>query len=784
MAKKADGAKSGGAAVPDLVQPKVRSNFADTALWVANLTTDSNGMAEVELEMPENLTTWKINVYGVGHGTRVGSGSAEVITRKDLLVRLQAPRFFVQKDEVVLSAIVNNYLPSAKNVRVSLELDGPQIRALDTMTTTVNIKPNDEARVDWRCQVMEPGDIKVRMLALSDEESDAMEMTFPVKVHGFLKMESFAGTVRPGTPSSLVNLVVPSERQPDKTRLEVRYSPTLAMAMIDALPYLNDYPHGCTEQTLNRWLPTLMTQKMLIEMGIDLEDVARKKTNLNAQEIGDDRARADQWRRKHLDPVWSKEQVDLMVQEGIDRLAAMQVSDGGWGWFSGWGERSYPHTTAVVVHGLQVARNNDLSIKGSMLQRGINWLDQYQKTQVQRIKNFEKKVRPWKSSADNLDALVYMILTEEDFDNPEMREFLYRDRNNLSVYAKAVFGIGLHKVGDKEKLAMILRNIDQYVVQDSENETAYIKNPQQGYWYYWYGSEIEANAYYLKLLSRTDPKGKTAPRLVKYLLNNRKHATYWNSTRDTALCVEAFAEYITATGENRPDMTVEILIDGKLQKEVQITPDNLFTFDNKFVMTGSDVTDGKHQVEIRRKGDGPVYWNAYLTNFSTEDYITRAGLEVKIDRKFYKLTPVDKKIKVSGSRGQAVDQKVEKFKRTELKDLATVASGDLIEVELTVVSKNDYEYLLFEDFKPSGFEAVDVRSGYTRNGLRAYTEFRDDRVNFYVPNLARGNHSVSYRLRAETPGRFSALPARIEAMYAPELKGNSDEIKLKVVDKD
>ena len=146
------------------------------------------------------------------------------------------------------------------------------------------------------------------------------------------------------------------------------------------------------------------------------------------------------------------------------------------------------------------------------------------------------------------------------------------------------------------------------------------------------------------------------------------------------------------------------------------------------------------------------------------------------------MTSVDKKIKVQGSRGQAVNQKVEKYERTELEDLSTVSSGDLIEVELTVVSKNDYEYLQFEDFKPAGFEAVNVRSGYTNTGLRAYTEFRDDRVNFFVRKLARGNHSVSYRLRAEVPGRFSALPARVAAMYAPELKGNSNEIKLNVVD--
>ena len=78
---------------------------------------------------------------------------------------------------------------------------------------------------------------------------------------------------------------------------------------------------------------------------------------------------------------------------------------------------------------------------------------------------------------------------------------------------------------------------------------------------------------------------------------------------------------------------------------------------------------------------------------------------------------------------------------------------------------------------------MDVRSGYNGNELGAYVEFRDKRVVFFVHRLMQGKHSVSYRLRAEVPGEFSALPARIEAMYAPELKGNSDEDKVKVVDK-
>jgi hypothetical protein len=328
---------------------------------------------------------------------------------------------------------------------------------------------------------------------------------------------------------------------------------------------------------------------------------------------------------------------------------------------------------------------------------------------------------------------------------------------------------------------MVMRNISQYVQQDNENQTAWLNLPD-GYWWYWYGSEYEAQAYYLKLLARTDPKSAKASGLVKYLLNNRKHATYWNSTRDTALCVEALADYIRASGEDKPDMTVEVLIDGELRKSVAIDADNMFSFDNRLYLSGKDVPSGEHTIEVRRRGKGPVYFNAYLTNFTLEDYIKKAGLEVKVERRFFKLIPEDKKMSVAGARGQVVNQKVEKYRREELADLATLKSGDLLEVELVVESKNDYEYLIIEDKKPAGFEPVDVRSGYNGNPMGAYVEFRDERVCFFLRTLARGTHSVSYRTRAEIPGKFSALPARIQGMYAPELVGNADEIKLRIED--
>src|SRR5690606_37820878 len=159
------------------------------------------------------------------------------------------------------------------------------------------------------------------------------------------------------------------------------------------------------------------------------------------------------------------------------------------------------------------------------------------------------------------------------------------------------------------------------------------------------------------------------------------------------------------------------------------------------------------------------------------------GLEIKVERTFYRLVQREGASDVvQGSRGQVIDQAALKYDRVELPNLSEVESGALIEVELTIESKNDYEYVVFEDRKAAGCEPVELQSGYTQGGLGAYVEFRDEKVAFFLRRLARGTHSVSYRLRAEIPGHFSALPTRAYAMYAPELRANSNEMKLRIAD--
>jgi hypothetical protein len=248
------------------------------------------------------------------------------------------------------------------------------------------------------------------------------------------------------------------------------------------------------------------------------------------------------------------------------------------------------------------------------------------------------------------------------------------------------------------------------------------------------------------------------------------------------MVVESLAGYIRVSGEDQAQMTVEVLVDGAVRKTVQITPETLFSFDNALALNGAEVTSGEHLIELRRSGGGPLYYNVYLTNFTQEDAITAAGLEVQVQRRFHRLERDDRQVSVEGQRGQVVKQQTLKYRRIPVQPGDLLPSGTLIEVELVIDSKNDYEYLLLEDHKPAGFEPDDQRSGYVNEGLWAYRELRDDRVAFFLSNLARGQHSISYRIRTEAPGKVSALPAVIEGMYAPELVGNSDEMKLQVAD--
>jgi uncharacterized protein YfaS (alpha-2-macroglobulin family) len=468
-----------------------------------------------------------------------------------------------------------------------------------------------------------------------------------------------------------------------------------------------------------------------------------------------------------------------MVEAGVQRLTDTQNGDGGWGWFSNSYEVSGAHTTATVVRGLLIARQNGVAIVPDVLERGLNWLEQHQNGELQKLQNAASKTEPYKTSVDNADALVFHTLVQAGRRNDAMQTLLYEKRADLSVYGKALLAWATHTLGSQEQTAMLRRNIEQFLVEDPENETAYLRD--QSPWWYWWGSQIEASALYLKLLAAVEPRGRVAPRLVKYLLNNRKHATYWDSTRDTALVVEAFADYLRASGETQSDVSGEVWLQGKRLGSVHFTPETMFTAETTIQIAGNAVPSGQQTLEIRRTGKGPLYYSAYSSNFTLAEEIAASGLEVKIERRYYLLEPAHKALELAGKRAQVVAAERAAYDRISIDDLKALPSGTLVEVELLVESKNDYEYLMIEERKAAGLEPVDIQSGYQyQEGLGVYREMRDKHVAFFLRTLPRGQHSLRYQLRAEAPGRFTALPAVISGMYAPELAGNSADKDIRV----
>src|SRR5207237_7447942 len=132
---------------------------------------------------------------------------------------------------------------------------------------------------------------------------------------------------------------------------------------------------------------------------------------------------------------------------------------------------------------------------------------------------------------------------------------------------------------------LVLRNILQFAERDDSNETAWVRTPET-FWWFWWNNDIEANAWALKALVTLDPQNDLAPRLVKWLLNNRRNGYYWRSTRDTALVIAALTDYLRASGEAAPDYALTLNLDGQPMKEIRVSKTSVFTFDNHLVLFG------------------------------------------------------------------------------------------------------------------------------------------------------------------------------------------------------
>ncbi len=751
---------SGGGAGGDLKSPTVRQDFRSTAYWQPTIVTGADGKAQIKVKFPDSLTTWRATARTISTQTAVGNVTYDTKTNKDVIVRLQAPRFFTERDEVVLSANVHNYTDSPLKIRVVLDAQGLEV--LDDVETWVTIDAHGEQRVDWRARALEQGQAKISVSAQASEDADAMVKTYPIIPHGIEKFIAKSLAVKNAgteTVQQLFLLDIPSERIKESTSLKLMLSPSVAATMLDALPYLAQFPYGCVEQTMSRFLPAVIVKKTLTDLGLSEEDVADYLNNVLIP-------REDPGHPKRKDHT-TVERLDEMTAAGLNRLYDFQHSDGGWGWWKQGNSDRF--MTAYVVWGMSLAKQAGLDVRNDVLSRGVRYLQ----TELVEVEN-QPDMLAWM-----LHALA-AARSNSKFESIQTQR-LWEMRDELNPYTRALFALAQHYRGQHQQAQTLARNLINGMIEEKTNNTVHWG--ESGIYYRFSEGGVEATAFVVKALANIDPQSPYLEPAVKWLALNRRGGR-WKNTRDTAITILGLADYLRTTNELSPDFEYEVLVNGKVVRQDRVNTSNVFRFDRIIDLSNEAVTDGENQVEVRLTGRGSLYVSGYLKYFTLEENITPEGNEVFVTRQYFIEDTAETLLA-----GYDTDWRL-------LENGADVRSGDRIKVEITLDSKNHYEYLVVEDYKPAGLEAVALKSGsgyaqqLDHKGKPAghstwiHQEFRDQKAAFFVDKLKQGQHRITYELRAEVPGTFHGMPNQTHAMYVPEIRSNSSEMVITVNDRE
>ncbi|TDJ74920.1 MAG: alpha-2-macroglobulin [Planctomycetota bacterium] len=796
-----------GPAGPGASPVVVRSDFRETALWTPDLVTDEDGSATVTVRFPDSTTRWRATARVSDAGARFGHvAESAARTSMPLIVRLQAPRFFVVGDEVVISAILTNNTEGALDVFAAFRAEGLELLgmlvdgALVDSAGTRLVPGAGQARVDWRVRVREPGAATLTVTAGAGEYADAMRRVLPVYDHGLEVLISDAGKLTAAELQHVFRL--PAARRAGSTRMTVRIAPSIAVTMLDALPYLVDYPYGCTEQTLSRFVPAAVVAKTLKDLGLDPVVVAERAFG------GIEPAHAAATHPKG-DAAFL--QLAAVTRAGLDRIASLQRADGGWGWWGGGDSDVF--MSAYAVWSLALARDAGLDFPEAMLTRGVEWL---------RLRIVEAEDRP-AIAAWILHAVTAALPQDQAQRDPFITkglDVLWEQRADLNAYTRALFALAAHELGQTERTAVLARNIANGVRIDADPGTSRIGGGPGGtrtataHWgedgvvWRWSDGGVEATAFCLRALLAIAPDNELIDPVVTWLVKNRRGAQ-WKSTRDTAIVVLALSDYLRTSGELTSPVAYELEVNGELVARQSLSRAELLDAPSAFLIEAP--LAGDNTIRIRRTtGDGPLYWSVQATFFSEEDPIPARGSDLFVRRDYYRLV------------GRPTLLKGEMFERVPLADGDEVVSGERVEVVITVEAKNHLEYMIFEDLKPAGLEATELKSGgafyarqlrtdelserfgpdaersgfeltgdrasrpragYTGRSRWVYRELRDRKVALFIDRLPEGVWEMRYVLRAEVPGTFHALPLMGRAMYVPEIRANSAELRLTVLDR-
>ena len=579
----------------------VRRDFSDLAFWSAKVRTGRDGHAEVEFKLPDSLTNWQVVVTAVAPDMSVGRATETFTSTRPIMVWPMLPRSFTEGDQVQIFGSVQNRSDRDQKIRVSCKVENGKL--LDDPERTVSVKAGGFELVYWTFQPEEEGFAQILMTAKCGAGEDSSLKRLPVESCSVEEVITASGFCKQET-----HITVPEDVDLSNASLEVSVSPTLAADMADTLPFLVDYPYGCIEQTMSRFLPAIRVAQTLKHYHI-------KNPDLEAR-------------------------LPKCVDMGIKRLLQTQQADGGWGWNGS--SQTHEMMTPYALYGLLEAEKAGYSIGNEdAVKRGL-----------QRVRRYIDAM----GAAQASDRIYCMYVYAHRESVPEAWwSFIdgQADSGRLSDYAKALaleMAVDHGKTGLAKSLAAMLHASAQRSAGQVYWRTAGFSR--------WGDDRNEVTAAVLKALVAHNVTDPLIPGILSYFAQT-KQGNRWNSTKDTAMIVYAVCDYLArvevAGGSGK---AVAVTVNGGHAQNLEMNSG----LAKKLTVAGKALHHGANRVKFADAAPTSLFRLRLVYHKEGAD-VARTEKGITVSRRFYLLNEKGARVRrlKSGdtvSRGSYIESEV------------------------------------------------------------------------------------------------------------------------------
>ncbi|MEO1053296.1 MAG: MG2 domain-containing protein [Bacteroidota bacterium] len=792
----------------ELAQVQTRQNLNETAFFFPHLKTDDKGNTEFSFTTPEALTRWNLQILAHTKDLRYGLKTLQTITQKELMVVPNPPRFLRQGDKIAFAAKVVNLSGEKLNGAVALQLfdaftGNPVDVTLGNVAKnqTFEVEAKGSQNITWQLSIPENIQaIRYKVVASAGNFSDGEQSILPVLTNRLLVTETLPMSVK-SNQTKTYNLDKlgnhkSSTLKHHRLTLEVTSNPV--WYAVQALPYLMEFPHECAEQTFARYYSNTLASHVInsnpkikkvfdqwksnsalisnLEKNPELKSIIINETPW----LRDAQNEAEQKQRLAL--LFDLNQLRSNQDIIIDKLEQMQLSNGGFPWFSG-GYFANRFITQHIITGfghlMHLGVNNDNDKLTKIVENGIRFLDNELVRDYNRL--LEEAASESKSHLDKKHLsprqiqFIYMrSFFKEHSISPElnaaMAYYLKQSKvywKEYSLYMRGMIALIQARNGDEKLAGSIVRSLWQNSITNEELGM-YWKENKASWW--WYESPIETQALMIEVFSeismptKSEVENQDIIDNLKLWLLKHKQTNAWSTTKSTTEAI--YALLLKGTDWLSIDEQLKIKVGNQAidPSQNQSIKAEAGTGYFKTSWKGEEITTEMAKVEIVKQDKGIAWGSLYWQYFEDLDKITPASTPLQLEKKLF--------LKRNTDAGEEL---------VEIDGSTSLVLGDLITVRIVLKVDRDIDFVHMKDMRASGLEPINVMSEYKwQDGLGYYESTRDASTNFFFESLTKGVYVFEYDLRVNNKGDFSNGITTIQSMYAPEFSSHSEGVRIKV----